>query len=179
MTTELENLLGAEGLDLCPTPMQWMVLTWDVAAVNATTNLFLRVFLTRHSTVLAGGTLSPRHFDDLNPVLGDDVRLMREGVDPLLCAETATDRALSSGYQLLCRPLAVDCSALAGTILADGSGFAEPAGLLGCFGQKTMERTLLLRQLNDARAAAVDTHIAPGWWDAFGLERDVLWEGRG
>lgn len=160
----LTDLLGDQCPDLSPEQLQWMLLTWDLAYVSAGTGpgRFVRFFLTTEQMFYIQGVRAPWHFMLRNPQLGEPLELIPPEFGPLEQAITATEGAIESGYQMLCRPLAVDCSAHTGGY-PDGSAIHRPADLLQELHRQNVAGARLLRTINRTRMNALSTHAAPGW----------------
>lgn len=179
-TSTFEKLLTGSGIDLTPERMRWMVLTWDFAYIDEHVNKYLRILLSADRMYLGTGRRRESCFSDTaRPRFGEHFAdSAADGEDPLVLAHESTDTALSSGYRMVCRPLALDLSALVGSRYR-GSPAERPSDLFDGLRGQSKSTVALLREVNCARTAALATHLdpqAPGHFPE--LTPEDLWAGR-
>lgn len=151
----LETMLDTAGVDLPPERMQWMVITWDLSMVNRINNDFFRVFLTLDASLTVHGDITPGVFDATTPRIGTTGDYTGETGGPLEQALIYTDDALEDGHEILCRPLAVDCSEF-----AEGSWTRRPSEMLFAMSVGSAEGRRVLGHINAARQQAFVTHAS-------------------
>lgn len=162
----LWELLDADGLDLAPRPLEWMVLTWDLAKIGGNWNRFFRLFLTVDGGLTCHSNRSADYFSTVSPKLGDVEELSGAEDHPMDHVTSATEAMLEEGYHWLCRPLAVDCSVYADQV-------ERPHELLVAMMRSTSPppRSSLgsevLRTVNATRDGHVGTHLDVDWHQHF------------
>lgn len=169
----LKSVLTGLGHDPDSPRLRWMVLTWDLAKIEGTSNKFYRFHLTQDALLTTYGKRAPAAFTFRGSRPMQIGTLTSTSGDPLARAVRTTAEKLKEGYVLVCRPLAVDCSVFA------GPDVTEPRDLLGEVTRKTKAGTGVLDTVNQARSDARATHIsADVSWGYAGLAPDDLWFGR-
>ena len=169
MSATLAEVIGGAG-----EPLRWMVLTWDTAGIEGSTSQYNRFYLADDSFLASSGRRSPKVFAAIpKPLAGAYAGSSLRTGGAVEAALQLTDLRISLGNHLVCRPLAVDCSAFAG-------GDATDAGdLLQQLEEKTDLGFALLSYLNAARLRARETHLDPGWAEHFpGYDPEALWTGQ-
>ena len=169
----LDSLLGAAGVDLSPERMQWMVITWDLSQVTRINNDFFRVFLTVDTSLTVHGDITPSVFDARTPRIGTTGDYTGATGGSLEKALIYTDDALEDGYEMLCRPLAVDFSEFAG-----GPETGQPYEMLFAMSVGSAEGRRVLGRINAARQKAFATHASPEAHRNRFRDADKLWLGR-
>lgn len=173
-SSALDALLGFAGVDLTPERMQWMVLTWDLSLVNQANSDFYRVFLTLDAALTVTGTRTTDVFGTITPKVGTvEDFVIAPPSDPLETALIRTDDAIEDGHEMLCRPLAVDCSTFAG-----GFETGQPYEMLSAMSFGSRQGRRVLGHINAARRTAFSTHVSPEAHRNRFRDAEELWLGR-
>lgn len=116
--TTLADMLDTQTTDRGEDPLQWMVLTWDLAKISDRLNQCVRFFITADATLATTARRTPRHFSREDPLSGVASGSRFDGSDRALdIAIAQTTSRLSDGYGMVCRPLAVDCFDCSHTVI--------------------------------------------------------------
>ena len=160
--------------------LRWMVITWDLASSKPGNKTYVRIFLTDDSFLGVYGVRTPDTFSSVDPSLGtvNETRF---------CTSQALEHALDhsqveenvGGVRLLCRPLAVDLSRFAEPDVVEEEPWRDAGALLSHMESGTRKGSAALAAINEARAEAIDTHLAEDWTELF-TRTDQLkfWTGR-
>lgn len=177
---ELGELLLTHDFDITHPCLRWMVLTWDQAFIDAAgANMVFRTFLTYQGLLLVRSRRTRSKFTTTIPVLGGiSVAPHQVKKDWLARAAEATNDGIRQGHHLVCRPLAVDCSAFAGRRTYEGEAIESPAQLLQELVEMMQIGGELLSHINTVRAGALITHLDPDWAEHFPRHTaEDLWAG--
>ena len=197
--TTLAEMMGEAGMADADERLRWMLLTWDLGVPDAPRGRYYRYFTTLDCYLTSFGNRTQAVFTtdvtDKKPLRGRRSKFTYRAESALHDALDATAVYLNAGHTMICRPLAVDLSSMAGEPLV--SGFAAAAGVstapgagtrmdAGDAGDLLMEMGIdsptgreALAEINRVRADARGTHLDPGWTSSFpGSDATDLWLGR-
>ena len=178
--TTLADMLSTQATDLAEEQLQWMMLTWDLAATTGRANQYVRYFLTTGSSLVTTDRRTPKHFSREDPLSGAAAASRFDDNDRSLeIAINQTTTRLDQGYGLVCRPLAIDCFDFTHTTVIDGAPLRDAGQLVEQMAQNSDTGTEVLAYLNWARGEARRTHLAPDWQETTGhTDHVALWSGR-
>lgn len=174
----LNDLMWSEDLDTLDDRNQWMLMTWDMVKISAESRITTRVFLSLTETVITASYHEPDTYLITEPRPGKTFGRATSGDFPLRLASRTTEESAAQGFTILCRPLAVDCSPLAGQIVSDGRLIESTGHLVRGIASGSATGIEALRAVNRARSHALSTHLNPEWRNriASGSEYE-LWNG--
>lgn len=189
--TTLAEMMAADGMADVDQRLRWMVLTWDLAKINADEDKFFRAIISTDWYVSISGGRTNSAFattaTDVYPTLGRRTGFGQRSESALQNAVTATEVTVKDGFKMLCRPLSVNLERFDGeplltgfTALAKGaSGRTEAldaSDLVADLRAGGPTGREVLAEINRVRAAARATHLDPHWRQNFpGADELALW----